>query len=28
VREAKLLGITVPYNQMITDLIKVIEKKF
>ena len=28
VREAKQLGIPVPYNQMITDLIKVIEKRF
>ena len=28
VREAKYLGISVPYNQMITDLIKVIEKRF
>jgi len=28
VREAKQLGIPVPYNQMITDLIKVIEKAF
>jgi 2-dehydropantoate 2-reductase len=28
VREAEHLGISVPYNQMITDLIKVIEKNF
>jgi 2-dehydropantoate 2-reductase len=28
VKEAKNLGISVPYNQMITDLIKVIEKTF
>jgi 2-dehydropantoate 2-reductase len=28
VREAKRLGIAVPYNQMITDLVKVIEKSF
>jgi 2-dehydropantoate 2-reductase len=28
VREAKRLGISVPYNQMITDLMKVIEKRF
>ncbi|MDI6809811.1 MAG: 2-dehydropantoate 2-reductase [Candidatus Eisenbacteria bacterium] len=28
VREAGRLGISVPYNQMITDLIKVIEKSF
>jgi 2-dehydropantoate 2-reductase len=28
VREAERLGIMVPYNQMITDLIKVIEKTF
>jgi len=28
VKEAKSLGISVPYNQMITDLIKVIEKRF
>jgi len=28
VREANRLGIPVPYNQMITDLIKVIEKSF
>lgn len=28
VREAERLGISVPYNQMITDLIKVIEKSF
>jgi 2-dehydropantoate 2-reductase len=28
VREAKRLGISVPYNQMITDLVKVIEKTF
>jgi 2-dehydropantoate 2-reductase len=28
VREAERLGITVPYNQMITDLVKVIEKTF
>jgi 2-dehydropantoate 2-reductase len=28
VREAERLGIAVPYNQMITDLIKVIEKGF
>jgi 2-dehydropantoate 2-reductase len=28
VREAEHLGIPVPYNQMITDLIKVIEKTF
>jgi len=28
VKEAKRLGISVPYNQMITDLIKVIEKTF
>ena len=28
VREAARLGISVPYNQMITDLIKVVEKKF
>lgn len=28
VREAERLGISVPYNQMITDLIKVIEKQF
>ncbi len=28
VREAERLGISVPYNQMITDLIKVIEKGF
>ncbi len=28
VREAERLGIAVPYNQMITDLIKVIEKRF
>ncbi len=28
VREAERLGISVPYNQMITDLIKVIEKTF
>ncbi len=28
VREAERLGIAVPYNQMITDLIKVIEKNF
>ncbi len=28
VREAEKLGIPVPYNRMITDLVKVIEKKF
>jgi 2-dehydropantoate 2-reductase len=28
VREAERLGISVPYNQMITDLVKVIEKRF
>lgn len=28
VREAKRLGIAVPYNEMITDLVKVIEKNF
>ena len=28
VREAVRLGISVPYNQMITDLIKVVEKQF
>ncbi len=28
VREAKRLGIAVPYNEMITDLVKVIEKTF
>jgi len=28
VREAEHLGIPVPYNRMITDLIKVIEKRF
>ena len=28
VREAQHLGISVPYNQMITDLVKVIEKSF
>jgi 2-dehydropantoate 2-reductase len=28
VREAERLGIAVPYNQMITDLVKVIEKNF
>jgi 2-dehydropantoate 2-reductase len=28
VKEAKSLGIPVPYNQMITDLIRVIEKRF
>jgi 2-dehydropantoate 2-reductase len=28
VREAKSLGITVPYNQMLTDLIRVIERTF
>jgi 2-dehydropantoate 2-reductase len=28
VREAERLGIAVPYNQMITDLVKVIEKGF
>lgn len=28
VKEAKNFGISVPYNQMITDLIKVIEKRF
>ena len=28
VREAEHLGIAVPYNQMITDLVKVIEKRF
>jgi 2-dehydropantoate 2-reductase len=28
VREAERLGISVPYNQMITDLVKVIEKSF
>jgi len=28
VREAERLGISVPYNQMITDLVKVIEKGF
>jgi 2-dehydropantoate 2-reductase len=28
VREAERLGIPVPYNRMITDLIKVIEKTF
>jgi 2-dehydropantoate 2-reductase len=28
VREAERLGIAVPYNQMITDLVKVIEKRF
>ncbi len=28
VREAEHLGISVPYNQMITDLIKVVEKTF
>jgi 2-dehydropantoate 2-reductase len=28
VREAEKLGIAVPYNQMITDLVKVIEKTF
>jgi len=28
VREAGRLGISVPYNQMITDLVKVIEKRF
>ena len=28
VKEAERLGISIPYNQMITDLIKVIEKRF
>jgi 2-dehydropantoate 2-reductase len=28
VREAKRLGIAVPYNEMITDLVKAIEKRF
>jgi 2-dehydropantoate 2-reductase len=28
VREAKSLGISVPFNQMISDLVKVIEKRF
>jgi len=28
VREAEHLGIAVPYNQMITDLVKVIERRF
>jgi 2-dehydropantoate 2-reductase len=28
VREAERLKIRVPYNQMITDLIKVIERRF
>jgi 2-dehydropantoate 2-reductase len=28
IREAERLGIPVPYNQMITDLVKVIEKNF
>jgi 2-dehydropantoate 2-reductase len=28
VREAKRLGISVPYNQMITDLVKVFERRF
>lgn len=28
VREAERLGISVPYNQMITDLVKVIERRF
>jgi 2-dehydropantoate 2-reductase len=28
VREAGRLGISVPYNRMITDLVKVIERKF
>jgi 2-dehydropantoate 2-reductase len=28
VREAEHLGISAPYNQMITDLVKVIEKRF
>jgi ketopantoate reductase len=28
VREAACLGISVPYNQMITDLVKVIEMNF
>jgi 2-dehydropantoate 2-reductase len=28
VREAQKLAISVPYNQMITDLVKVIEKRF
>jgi len=28
VREAERLGISVPYNRMITDLVKVIEKRF
>jgi 2-dehydropantoate 2-reductase len=28
VREAERLGVAVPYNRMITDLIKVIEKNF
>jgi 2-dehydropantoate 2-reductase len=28
VKEAKRLGIAVPYNQMITDLVKVLEKSF
>jgi 2-dehydropantoate 2-reductase len=28
VREAERMRIAVPYNQMITDLIKVIEKNF
>ena len=28
VREAERLGISVPFNQAITDLVKVIEKRF
>lgn len=28
VREAERLGISVPFNQAITDLVKVIEKQF
>ncbi|OGP70235.1 MAG: hypothetical protein A2W09_08030 [Deltaproteobacteria bacterium RBG_16_50_11] len=28
VREAQRLGISVPYNQMMTDLVKVVEKRF
>jgi 2-dehydropantoate 2-reductase len=28
VREAERLGVSVPYNQMITDLVKVIERRF
>jgi 2-dehydropantoate 2-reductase len=28
VREAQLLGIPVPFNQVVTDLVKAIEKSF